>query len=184
MPYVNNQHFCGRPFELKLNGNADVPVAAGQGRHYADAIRTTVVDVAGSITTVAATGGTSGSLKLLDLPEGQAIILGVAGTITFTSTVASDGALVFSIGTAAAGINNVQLDGTEANILPSGGAAIAANTSGAKVVQNSTGAFNLDGVTTPIDAILNVASSSATVQTLTVTGKIAITWICLGDNVD
>lgn len=184
MPYINNQHFCGRPFELKLNGNADVPTAAGQGRHYADAIRTTVIDVAGSITTTAATGGSVGSLKLLDLPEGQAVILGAVGTLTFTSSVATDASFVCGIGTATPAADNITLLTTEANVVASTAAAIASNTSGAIVVKNATGAFNLDGVTTPIDAYLNVAGASAAATTVTVVGKVAITWVLLGDNAD
>lgn len=185
MPYVNNQHFCGRPFELKLNGNADVPVAAGQGRHYADAIRTAVIDVAATITPAAATGGgVTGSVKLLDFPESRVVILGIAGSISFSSSL-TDASFSSSLGTTAASTANNTLETTEVDIIASGDVNLAtANTAVARVINVGTLATALDGVTTPVDIFLNIASDTVVHTSVTVTGKIAITWVCLGDTAD
>lgn len=184
MPYVNNQHFCGRPFELKLNGNADVPVAAGQGRHYADAIRTTVIDVAATIAPGAVGGGGSaGGVKILDFPESRVVILGIAGSLSFSSSQ-TDASLATGLGTAVASTANNSLGSTEVDIVASDPVNLAtANTPVARAISVGTLATALDGVTTPVDIFLNVASA-AVHTSVTVTGKIAITWVCLGDTAD
>lgn len=186
MGITNNQHYCGRPFDLKLNSNPDVPTTAGSGRHFSDGIRTTIIDVAASATTVAASTGSSGSVKLLDFPEAGVVILGCTGTITLSSTLATDANLVCSIGTTAAGTDNFTLLTTEANLSASTACAIASNVTSTPIaVGQMSAAVFANGTSTPADVYLNFASSTTTaLQTITAAGKIAVTWVHCGDPTD
>ena len=73
-------------------------------------------------TTDATTAGAHGSALLLTLPEAMVRILGVGYDVTMTAGtggISDTAALVWSLGSAAAGVDNATLTGTEADIVPS-----------------------------------------------------------------
>lgn len=134
----------------------------------------------------AGAAGAQGSQKVYDFPEGAIQFLGATMNLTTLAGaggIADTGALVGSVGSVAAAADNATLLSTEANIIPStagtlvGGAGVLKGISAAPIAP-------VDGTTTPVDAILNLAvpdAGSSADDTVTVNGTITITWSNAGD---
>jgi len=170
-------------------GAGAVATAATQGAVDSMAVPVkTVITLTAFPVTVANTSGASfGGGKIYDFPEGRIGVLGCIASLTFTwtgTTIAAAGSGDFSIGSTVTA--DATLATTEVNILPStamldpfvlgvgtGSGALAA-------------AAQIDGTTTPVDAILNLIIDDADVSDagsaiVLVTGTITITWLNLGD---
>ena len=135
--------------------------------------------------TDATTNGNEGSVKLYDFPAGNIHILGLVADLTTLAGVGGvtdTAALVGSFGSVAAAAD-ATLTGTEANIAPSYAGTLSG---GAGVLKNkSTGSVTLDGTSTAVDLLLNIAvpdAGSTANDTLAVSGTVAVYWINLGDN--
>ncbi len=137
------------------------------------------------------TAGAQGSHKLYDFPAGIIQVLGCVTDLTIArvgTSIAAAAAVVASVGTAAAAIDNATLTGTEADIIPSTAAPL---TAGAGTVKGKSTATEMaagvwDGTSTAKDAYLNFAVPDAdhggTNDALTVSGTVTITWVNHGDN--
>lgn len=130
--------------------------------------------------------GAQGSLKVLDLPEGNIHVLGGTTNLTIArvgTALTATSAIVASIGSAAAGAGDATLTSTEADIIPSTSATL---TGGAGAFRGaSTGAKTLDGTGTPADIYLNFATPDAGStgnDALTVNGTITLNFVNLGDH--
>jgi hypothetical protein len=136
--------------------------------------------------TDAAAAGAHGSVKLIDFPEGHIKLLGGHQKLTFTETgseIDADAVFDAGIGSAAVGVDNEKLTGTECEITGAEEAALVASTLTFDTI-NSTDQ-TLDGSASASDAYLNVAIAAADCSgnsTLTVTGTATICWILLGDD--
>ncbi len=131
-----------------------------------------------------------GGLKIYDLPEGAALILGAVLDLDLTKSSAGvnddwDGDI--ALGTATAG-NDGTLSGTEANIVPS--TATPQATSGATTgnAQSAIGQVGvIDGTGTAADVYLNVLVDDAdhdvtsTPCNIIVNGTVKLTYVLLGD---
>jgi hypothetical protein len=133
------------------------------------------------------TSGASGSLKVLDLPEGCVLVLGAVTNLTIArvgTNIAAGASVVGSIGSAAAGAD-ATLSSTEANIVPSTAATLSGGAGAFRGA--STGVAFLDGTGTPADVYLNFAMNDAgdsgdADDALTVNGTITLNFINLGDH--
>lgn len=134
----------------------------------------------------AGAAGAQGSQKVYDFPEGAIQFLGATMNLTTLAGaggIADTGALVGSVGSVAAGAGDAALTSTEANIIPSTAGTLVA---GAGVLKGISAApiAPVDGTTTPVDAILNIAvpdAGSSADDTVTISGTITITWSNAGD---
>lgn len=138
--------------------------------------------------TVTDTGGVNGgqgSLKLCDLPQGLAVILGGSTNLTITAAagITATASVVGSVGTTAADAANATLTSTEANIVPSTAATLTGS-AGAFVGQ-STASVTVDGTATAVPIYLNFAVPDAGISansTITVTGTLTVVYCICGDN--
>lgn len=129
-----------------------------------------------------------GSLKIIDLPEGNTLFLGATANLTLGKTTAGvndtwDGD--FGVGTAAAG-NDATLATTEQNIIPT--TATPQAVSGATTAKGvSTSTAVVDGTATASDVYLNFLVDDAdhdvttTPCSLVVNGTLTVVWMNLGD---
>jgi hypothetical protein len=136
-----------------------------------------------SITDNGTTG--SGSLQIYDFPAGVIGILGCTGKLTYAYSAATDASMLSSVGTGAINADGDLGDAGEGNVVPSTASAIAtsAGTFTAKSTSTEFAASVNDGAATAKDLYLNMATASdpAGTQTVTITGKIVVTWINFGD---
>lgn len=123
----------------------------------------------------------SGGRKIYDFPAGQVCILGGVADLTATSDLTTDAGLVFSSGTVTAAADGT-LTSTEANIIASTAAPLALGAATPKGIAPGTLAF-IDGTAVSAAAFINFASANDPVgnKTLTLNGKLAISWLNLGD---
>lgn len=101
------------------NGTGVTVVERGDGSIHQSVFTFAAVAIA---LTDATTAGNQGSLKFYDFPAGQIEILGATcdlTTLAGAGGIVDGAALVGSLGTAAAGVDNATLTTTEANIIPS-----------------------------------------------------------------
>lgn len=133
------------------------------------------------------TSNAQGSLELYDFPAGEILILGAECNLTITASgtpgLATNAAVVASIGTVAAASPAATLTDTAANILASIAATLTAYVG--TVVGRTSGPATFDGITSALKAFLNLAcpdAGSAGNDTVTVSGTINIIWINLGNN--
>lgn len=166
-------------------------VTVAEGPTYGILHRTvlTLADVSITMTDHAA-AGCHGSLKVYDFPVG---LIQVLGAVTDLTTLAGAGgivdgaALIGSLGSATAGIDNEALTTTEADIVPSTAGTLVAGAGTLKGVSTAAtmAAGVFDGTSTALDMFLNLvvpnADSSAN-DTVKVNGTITVTWINHGDN--
>ncbi|MCL4195411.1 MAG: hypothetical protein KJZ87_26975 [Thermoguttaceae bacterium] len=170
---------------------AGTGVVAVEGPAYGVLRRTvlTLTNVAVAMTD-ADLAGCHGSLKVYDFPAGVIQILGCVQDLTLAAGdggIADSAAVVGSMGTAAAGVDNETLIGTEADVVASTPATL---TAGAGTLKGKTAAAQMaagvfDGTSTAVDLHLNFAvpaADSTGDDTLSVNGTIVLTWINHGDN--
>lgn len=149
----------------------------------------TVITLSGLEVTMtdATTAGSHGTVKVYDFPECNMFFLG--GTCDLT-IVAGDGgitdtaAVVGAVGTAAVGVDNATLTGTEADLIPSTASTLTAGAGVTKGKTLTAGAVVFDGTATAKEAHLNFAvpdAGSTANDTLTVSGTITLVWSNLGD---
>lgn len=166
------------------NGAAVTVVEKGN-----DAVHKTVFTLTALSVTVTDTGGANGAqgnVKIYDFPEGVLVRGGCvanATTLAGAGGIADGAAVVLALGEAAAGVGDATLSSTEADFIASfAGTLVAGAGTFAKYGEPSV--TSLDGHTTPIDLILNVAVPDADVSasdTLEVTGTITCIWTSSGD---
>lgn len=129
----------------------------------------------------------SGSATVMTFPAGLDIIDGAVLRIT---SIAADGAsltaanLVVSVGTVAADTANGTLTSTEANIVPSTAAAMAASAVGVVEARTTTVPGLLNGTSSANVVRLNFATSDdiTSTRTLTVNGYLLVTARSLGNS--
>lgn len=137
--------------------------------------------------TDAGAAGCHGSHKIYDFPEGAIMILGAVSDLTTLAGaggIADDAALVGSVGTEAAGVDNATLTSAEADIIPSTTGTLTSGAGTLDGVSTTALIATFDGTTTPADAYLNIAvpdADSTADDTVTVNGTVTITWVHLGD---
>lgn len=159
-------------------------VTAAEGKSNIHATTLTLASVT-LTTTDNGTNGASGNLKVYDLPSGNIVILGAAGSLTLTGGggVASNSAVVLSVGSVAAGAD-ATLSSTEANIVPSTAATLSSSAGSCNML--STGVAVLDGVTSAAaDIYLNAAmpdAGSSGDGSLVFSGNLVIDWLNLSAN--
>jgi len=132
------------------------------------------------------TDGGHGGVKIFEYPEGHFVVVGAVGNLTIArvgTNLTATAALVFSLGTTVAGIDNDTLTGTEADIIPS----TAATLSGGTVTVNfqKSALQFIDGTAGAADAYFNVVSPDAGISgndAVLVNGTVILTLIRLGDN--
>lgn len=137
--------------------------------------------------TDATTNGSHGTATIATFPAGRIAIWGASADLTTLAGAGGIGdtaSVVMSVGSAAVGTDNATLTATEADVIPSTAATLAAGAgamaSGSATAQAAT---VFDGSSTPLDLHLNVAvpdAGSSADDTLAVTGDIFITWSWLG----
>lgn len=132
------------------------------------------------------TSGAHGNLKIVDLPEGNVVIVGATTNLTIArvgTNITATAAVVAAVGTVAAANTDATLTSTEANIVPS---TVATLTAGAGVVKGvSTSGSTINGTTTRVPVFLNFAmpdASSGGNDALTVNGTITLVYTLIGDN--
>ena len=130
--------------------------------------------------------GGHGALKLVTLPEGNAVVLGASTNLTITrvgTDIVAAAAVVSSIGTTATATDNATLTTTEANIVPSTAAPL---TTGAGTVKGaSTAVLVSNGATTAVPVFLNFAIPAADIaatDALLVSGTVTLMYAVVGDN--
>jgi hypothetical protein len=160
-------------------------VTTAEGPTYGILHRTvlTLADVTIAMTDHGA-AGCHGSLKVYDFPAGLIQILGCVQNLTTKAGVggiADGAALIGSMGSDAAGVDNATLTVAEANVVPStAGTLIAgAGTLKGKTTAALMAAGVFDGTSTALDLYLNLAvpdADSSADDTLTINGTITLTW--------
>ena len=151
-------------------------------------LKTETYTFAAKAVTIADTGGANGaqgSLKIVDLPQGLAVILGGSSNLTITAAagITATASVVASVGTAVAASSDATLSGTEANIIPSTAATLTGSAGAFR--GESTGVATVDGTTTAVPIYLNFAIPDAGVSansTITVSGTLTLCWTVIGDN--
>lgn len=135
--------------------------------------------------TDADTNGNHGAHKFADFNEGLVAIVGAISNLSITAAagIDADAAVVGSVGSTVAGVDNATLTTTEANIIPSTACTL---TSSAGVMDGEFSAIAvLDGTQTAVDAFLNFAvpgDDASANSTITVSGYIDLIVRYLGDN--
>ena len=139
-----------------------------------------------AVTDTGGAAGGHGSLKLLDLPEGNVLFLNASTNLTVarvSTGIAATAALIGSVGSAAVSTADSTLTTTEANIVPSTSATL---TAGAGTLKGeATAVAFVDGTTTPAGVFLNFAVPDASItatDSLTVNGTITVIYNVSGDN--
>lgn len=139
-----------------------------------------------AVTDTGGAAGGHGSLKLLDLPEGNVLFLNASTNLTVarvSTGIGATAALIGSVGSAAVSTADSTLTTTEANIVPSTSATL---TAGAGTVKGeATAVAFVDGTTTPAGVFLNFAVPDAGItatDSLTVNGTITVIYNVSGDN--
>jgi len=177
--------------ELGLNNGATLanPGATLSTVNAISGMNKTVTTFATYVLTITDAGaaGAHGSIKLIDFPEGHIKILGGHQVLTFTETgseISATATFDAGVGSAAVGVDNEELTGTEGDITGvEDEAALVASTLLFDTI--TTTDQTLDGSSTASDAYLNVAIAAADCSansTLNVTGTVTICWILLGDD--
>jgi hypothetical protein len=173
----------------KLNGSAGTVsgtgVTAVQG---AGVVQTITLNLAATPVAMvdATTAGSQGNLKIFSFPAGNLTILGATTELDIArvgTALTATAAVVGAIGTVAASAADATLTSTEANIVPSTVATLAAGIG--QFDGQSTGVVALDGTATPVDVYLNFAvpdAGSTGNDSLTVTGRVVISYTISGDN--
>ena len=177
----------------KLNTYLDQPdlTASGSGVAVSQAFTApqtaTFTFKAQSITmTDQTTAGSQGALKFCTFPAGNINILGATSDLAISrvgTALTATSAVVGAIGSVTVGTGDATLTSTEANIIPSTAATLAAGAGTMK--GESTGAVTLDGTSTAVDLYLNFATpdtGSTGNDALLVTGTIRVFYINTGDN--
>ncbi len=129
--------------------------------------------------------GAQGSLKIYDFPEGLIYVLGAVANCTTArvgTALTTTSAMVWSLGTVAAGAGDATLTTTEADIVPSTVGTLTAG-AGTFIAVSTTPAL-FDGTATAKDLLLNCATvdaGSSGDDAVTVNGTITVTWFYLGD---
>lgn len=137
----------------------------------------------------AAAAGAHGSTEFYTFPEGHIRILGAHINLTSIATaggqgIDDDAVLDIGVGQAAAGVDNDELTGTEADILHLDEVTLASGAATGNDLMGTT-PIDIDGSATAGTLNLNVAVDADDVDdadTLTVTGTITIFWIHQGDD--
>lgn len=139
-----------------------------------------------AVTDTGGAAGGHGSLKLLDLPEGNVLFLNASTNLTVarvSTGIGATAALIGSIGSAAVSTADSTLTTTEANIVPSTAATL---TAGAGTLKGEATAIAfVDGTTTPAGVYLNFAVPDAGISasdSVTVSGTITVIYNVSGDN--
>jgi hypothetical protein len=139
-----------------------------------------------AVTDTGGAAGGHGSLKLLDLPEGNVLFLNASTNLTVarvSTGIVATAALIGSVGSAAVSTADSTLTTTEANIVPSTSATL---TAGAGTLKGETTAIAfVDGTATPAGVFLNFAVPDAGItatDSLTVNGTITVIYNVSGDN--
>ena len=173
----------------KLNGSAGTVsgtgVTAVQG---AGGVQTVTLNLAATPVAMvdATTAGSQGALKVFSFPAGNLTILGATTELDIArvgTALTATAAVVGAIGTTATSAADATLTTTEANIVPSTVATLAAGIG--QFDGQSTGILALDGTATPVDVYLNFAvpdAGSTGNDSLTVTGRVTLVFSISGDN--
>jgi len=165
------------------SGLTDVTVKDGVGSVVTTVITFTDKDVT---MTDAGANGSHGSLKMIDFPEGNIVILGASTDLAIErvgTALTATSAVVGAVGTTATATDNATLTTTEANIVPSTVSTLTAG-AGATAGQ-STAVAVIDGTAAAISAYLNFATPDAGStgnDALTVNGTVTVVWTTSGDN--
>lgn len=176
----------GRSGWLKLDDvgavNSAVPGLSVEECGGSGAVRQTVFtfnSVAFTLTDNGANG--SGGLKLYDFVKGITHILGGSGKLTISYGTVTDANLIGSVGTVTATADGA-LTSTEANIIPSTACATTAG-AGTFTAKSTTTGVVVDGSSAAASIFLNLATSSdpGTNNSITITGKLMVTWLSHGD---
>lgn len=153
------------------------------------AIHKTVFTLTSASVTVTDTGGANGAqgnFKIYDFPEGVIVRGGCvasATTLAGAGGIADGAAVVLSLGSVAAGAGDSTLSSTEADFIASFAGTLTAG-AGTFAKYGEPSVTSLDGHTTAVDLILNVAVPDADVSasdTLAVSGTITCVWSNTGD---
>jgi hypothetical protein len=176
--HLETTHGIGAP-----NGTGVTAVERGVGAYHETVL---TLDELSVTMTDAGAAGCHGSAKLYDFPAGVIQILGASYNLTTLAGAGGIGdtaALVGSLGSVTAGVDNATLTTTEADLIASTTGTL---TDGAGVLQKhgSLVATAFDGHTTPMDAFLNLAvpdAGSSADDTVAVSGTVRILWVQLGD---
>ncbi len=137
--------------------------------------------------TDATAAGCHGSIKLYDFPACNLLFLGATCDLAVTAGaggITDTAAVVAAIGTVAVSTADATLTTTEADLIPSTAATLAAGAGAAKGKTLTTGVVVFDGTSTAKDAYLNFAvpdAGSTGNDTLIVSGTITLVWSNLGD---
>jgi len=173
-------------------GQGAVPAAAaalGVSTSEGGGFHKTVISFGGTAVamTDAGAAGSSGSLKLLTLPEGVIAFLGATTNLTIArlgTAITATAAVVGSVGTVAAAAD-ATLTSTEADFVPSSAATLTAGAGALKGKSLTAGIAVFDGATTAKDVFLNFAipdAGSTGNDSLVVSGTVTLVWASLGDN--
>lgn len=185
---VNGWFYNAQELE-KLNGTDGVVGTGLTAVQGAGVVQTVTITVPAATTVSmvdATTAGSHGSKKVFTFPAGNIQVLGATTDLAIARvgtnlTATSD--VVGALGTVVTANTDATLTSTEANIVPSTVATLAAGV-GAFDGQ-STASVTLDGTATAVDVYMNFATPDAGSignDSLTVSGQIVISFIVLGDN--
>lgn len=185
---VNGWFYNAQELE-KLNG-ADGVVGTGlTASQGAGVVQTVTINVPAETTVAmvdATTAGSHGSKKVFTFPAGNIQVLGATTDLAIArvgTALTATSAVIGALGTVVTANTDATLTSTEANIVPSTAATLAAGV-GAFDGQ-STASVTLDGTATPVDVYMNFATPDAGStgnDSLTVSGQIVISFLVLGDN--
>lgn len=169
-----------------------VGAASGTGVTVAEygngAVHKTIFTLTNLAVTVTDTGGANGgqgSQLLYTFPEGVTEILGASYNLTTSAAVGigATAALVGSLGSAAAGVGDATLSGTEADMIASTTGTLTAS-AGVLQLHGSIVTTAFDGHTSATTSYLNLAVPDAGISAtavVTVNGTITVVWTSLGD---
>lgn len=155
--------------------------------NYQGTTNTTIIYFTADVISITDAGanGAHGSKKILDFPQGAIKIVGVVSDIAVTcgtSGLAADATYDYGLGSAAVGVDNEELAGTEQDILNKVEGDLV--TSAADWNGYTGTDLTLNGTSSAGDCYLNVAFTATDCSAndeATITGQIRITWINLGD---
>jgi hypothetical protein len=165
-------------------GSGVALVENGNGAVHKTVFTLTAVSV--TVTDTGGANGAQGNIKIYDFPEGIIVRGGCvanATTLAGAGGIADGAAVVLALGSVAAGVGDATLTTTEADFVPSFAGTLTAG-AGAFTEDGPPSVTNLDGHTTAVDLILNVAVPDADVSasdTLAVTGTVTCVWSNVGD---
>jgi len=118
-----------------------------------------------------------GSVKLVDLPNGNLLFLGGIADLTYTSTGIDTSAanVDMAVGTAAA--SNATLSGTMLNLIPKIDSTAGSVVKGASTSTEAAKVF----ATSNTDVFLNVAAATTIDGSVAVSGEVELFYLDLGD---